>query len=58
MAELSQEIRDYMSELGKKGGASRSEAKLYAIKHTRRNNGGRPFGSKNSYKRVSKKEKE
>jgi len=49
--ELSQEIKDYLSSIGKKGGSSRSEKKR---KSSARNGalGGRPFGSKDKKKRV------
>jgi len=51
MTELTQEVRDYLSSIGRKGGSSTSEAKK---KSSARNGalGGRPFGSKDKKKRV------
>jgi len=50
--ELSQEIKDYLSSIGKKGGSSTSEAKKKSSARNGSLSGGRPFGSKDKKKRV------
>jgi hypothetical protein len=45
-------IKKYLSDLGKKGGASKSEKKQRASRENGKKYGGRPLGSKN--KKVSK----